>query len=34
MKEPPTLMGPEPAMDYVCREVWGMLYEDDTSMVS
>ena len=26
LKEPPTLMGPEPAMDYVRRAVWGMLY--------
>ena len=26
LKEPPTPMGPEPAMDYVFRAVWGMLY--------
>ena len=26
LKEPPTSMGPEPAMDYVRRAVWGMLY--------
>ena len=25
LKEPPTSMGPEPAMDYVRRAVWGML---------
>ena len=29
LKEPPTLTGPEPAMDYVRRVVWGMLYADD-----
>ena len=29
LKEPPTPMGPEPAMDYVRRAVWGMLYADD-----
>ena len=29
LKEPPTSMGPGPAMDYVCRAVWGMLYADD-----
>ena len=29
LKEPPTSMGPEPAMDYVHRAVWGMLYADD-----
>ena len=29
MKEPPASMGPEPAMDYVRRAVWGMLYVDD-----
>ena len=28
-KEPSTSTGPEPAMDYVCRVVWGMLYADD-----
>ena len=26
LKEPPTSMGPEPAMDYVRRAMWGMLY--------
>ena len=34
LKEPPTSMGPEPAMDYVCRAVWGMLYADDACIVS
>ena len=34
LKEPPTSMGPEPAMDYVRRAVWGMLYADDTCIVS
>ena len=34
MKEPPTSMGPEPAMDYVRRAVWGMLYADDACIVS
>ena len=29
LKEPTTSMGPEPAMDYVRRAVWGMLYADD-----
>ena len=29
LKEPPTSMGSESAMDYVCRAVWGMLYADD-----
>ena len=28
LKEPPTSMGPEPAMHYVCRAVWGILYAD------
>ena len=32
-KEPPTSMGPEPAMDYVRRSVWGMLYGDDACIV-
>ena len=32
LKEPP--MGPEPAMDYVHRAVWGMLYADDACIVS
>ena len=26
LKEPPMSMGPEPAMDYVRRAVWGMFY--------
>ena len=34
LKEPSTSMGPEPAMDYVRRAVWGMLYADDASIVS
>ena len=34
LKEPPTSMGPEPAMDYVRRAVWGMLYADDACIVS
>ena len=34
LKEPSTSMGPEPAMDYVCRAVWGMLYTDDACIVS
>ena len=34
LKEPSTSMGPEPAMDYVRRAVWGMLYADDACMVS
>ena len=25
LKEPPTLMGPEPAMDYVHHAVWGIM---------
>ena len=29
-----TSMKPEPAMDYVRRAVWGMLYMDDTCIVS
>ena len=33
-KEPPTSVGPEPAMDYVRRAVWGMLYSDDFCIVS
>ena len=32
--EPPTSIGPEPAMDYVYRAVWGMLYADDACIVS
>ena len=31
LKEPPTSMGPEPAVDYVRRAVWGMLYADDAA---
>ena len=34
LKEPWTSMGPEPAMDYVRRAVWGMLYADDACIVS
>ena len=34
LKEPPTSMGPEPAMDYVRRAVWGLLYPDDVCIVS
>ena len=34
LKEPSTSMGPEPAMDYVCRAVWSMLYADDTCIDS
>ena len=34
LKEPPTSMGPGPAMDYVCRAVWSMLYVDDACIVS
>ena len=34
LKQPPTSMGPEPAMDYVHRTVWAMLYADDACMVS
>ena len=34
LKDPPTSMGPEPAMDFVSRAVWGMLYADDASIVS
>ena len=30
---PPTSMGPEPAMDYVRRAVWGMLFADDACIV-
>ena len=33
MKEPSVSMGPEPAMDYVRRAVWGMLYADDACIV-
>ena len=34
LKEPPTSMGPEPAMDYVRCAVLGMLYADDACIVS
>ena len=34
LKEPPTSMGLEPAMNYVRRVVWGMLYVDDACIVS
>ena len=34
LKEPPTSMGPEPAIDYVRRAVWGMLYAHDACIVS
>ena len=34
LKEQPTSMGPEPAMNYVCRAVWGVLYADDACIVS
>ena len=35
LNEPPTSMGPEPAMNYhVRRAVWGMLYADDACIVS
>ena len=34
LKEPRTSMGPEPAMEYVRRTVWGMLYLDDDCIVS
>ena len=33
LKEPPTSMGPQPAMDYVRRAVWGMLYADDVCII-
>ena len=34
LKEPPTSIEPEPAMGYVRYAVWGMLYVDDTCIVS
>ena len=34
LEEPLTSMGPEPALDYVHRAVWGMLYADDACIVS
>ena len=33
LKEPSTPMGPEPAMDYVRRAMWGMLYADGACIV-
>ena len=33
LKEPPTSMGPEPAMDCVRGAAWGMLYADDACIV-
>ena len=34
LKDPSTSMGPEPAMNYVRRAMWGMLYADDACIVS
>ena len=34
LKKPSTSMGPEPAMDYVCRAVWGMLCADNACIFS
>ena len=34
LKEPPTSMGPEPAMNYVRPAVWGVLHADDACIVS
>ena len=34
LKEPWTSTGPEPAMDYVRRAVWGMLYVDGVCIIS
>ena len=34
LKEPQTSMGPEPAMGYFRRAVWGLLYADDACIVS
>ena len=34
LKDPSTSMGPEPALDYARRAVWGMLYADDACIVS
>ena len=31
---PPMSIEPEPAMDYVRRAVWGLLYANDTCIVS
>ena len=33
LKGPSTSVGPEPAMDYVRRAVWGMLFADDACTV-
>ena len=34
LKEPSTSIGPELAINYVRRAVWGMLYSDDACIVS
>ena len=34
LEEPSTSMGPESAIDYVRRAVWGMLCADDACIVS
>ena len=34
LKEPSTSIGSEPAMEYVRRVVWGLLYADDAFKVS
>ena len=34
LKEAPTSLGPEPAVDYVRRAVWGILNADDACTVS
>ena len=34
LKESSTSMGPEPAMDYFRRAVWGMMYANDACIVS
>ena len=34
LKEPSMSMEPEPAIDYVRRAVWGMLYADDACIFS
>ena len=34
LKQPATPIGTKPAMDYVCRTVWGILYADDACIVS
>ena len=34
LKKLSTSMGPEPAIDYVRRAVWGMLYTDDACIIS